>query len=351
MPRALVAKEDINVLNKIITKSQLAQWLTSISADRQLIAPVKMEQHISYGIITNLSLIDLSFNGPGNSLRQWFTPPTEQLFNFSKDADGKLSLKAAEVKVNPRIILGVRACDAMALTYMDKVYSFVPPKDGPYFARRENTVLVGLFCHEPEWSCFCGLVGEGPESTESLDLRLADLGDSYLAQTYTEAGEKLVSDSQYADASEAQLAQLQQMIAKSRASMDETLVRNPNWRQEWDEKLFGEFAERCLGCGICSFNCPTCHCFDMTDEVKGNSGSRNRSWDTCQFEKFTLMGQGHNPRPTRTSRTRQRVFHKFDYSIERYELLGCVGCGRCVSLCPVNIDMRQVLKQIQEGVK
>lgn len=335
--------------SKIIDKSQLAQWLTAISAKRQLIAPVKSDQQIKYSIVTDLAKIDLSFNGPGSSLRQWFTPPSEQLFSFVKGVDGRISLTAKEVTVTPRVILGVRSCDAKALLYIDEVYSKVPPKDGPYFARRENTVLVGLFCNSPEWSCFCGMVGNGPEDNAGLDLRLADIGDSYLAEAYTEAGEALLALGQFSDASEAQLAQMQQMIASARAGMDETLQRNPNWRQEWDEKLFGEFAERCLGCGVCSFNCPTCHCFDMQDNVTGNSGIRYRAWDTCQFEKFTLMGQGHNPRPTRTDRTRQRVFHKFDYSIERYEMLGCVGCGRCVSLCPVNIDMRVVLKQMQEG--
>ncbi len=345
-----MAKEDKDVQPRIIQKTQLAKWLADISKDRQLIAPVKTEQQIKYTQVKELSQVELGFNGPGSNLREWFTPHSEQLFTFNKGIDGKLTLNATQVKSPARIILGVRACDAAALKYMDTVYGFVPPKDGPYFARRENTVLVGLFCHQPEWSCFCGLVGDGPEAVTGLDLRLADLGESYLAEAFTTAGEALLASGDYAEATEAQLAQLQQMITKSREGMDESIRRNPNWRKEWDEKLFSEFAERCLGCGICSFNCPTCHCFDMVDEVKGNHGSRHRAWDTCQFEKFTLMGQGHNPRPSRTSRTRQRVFHKFDYSIERYQMLGCVGCGRCVSLCPVNIDMREILKQIQENV-
>ena len=336
---------------KYIKKSQFAQWLTSISAGRQLIAPVKTEQHYQYKLVKDHAQIDLGFNGPASNLRQWFTPHSEQLFSFQKGIDGKLSLQATEVPSSPRIILGVRPCDARALVYLDTVYSYVPPKDGPYFARRENTLLVGLFCNQPEWSCFCAMVGEGPESTESLDLRLADLGDGYLAEAYTEAGQQLIADSAYADATEAQMQQLLQMIAKARAGMDELIKRNPNWRNEWDEKLFADFAERCLGCGVCSFNCPTCHCFDIVDEVKGNSGNRFRAWDTCQFEKFTLMGQGHNPRPTRTDRTRQRVFHKFDFSMERYHILGCVGCGRCVAMCPVNIDMRDVLKQMQEAAR
>ena len=117
------------------------------------------------------------------------------------------------------------------------------------------------------------------------------------------------------------------------------------WRGRWSGRRRSGCAtrERCLACGACSFLCPTCHCFDIQDEVTAEGGVRFRCWDTCQFGEFTRMGAGHNPRPTQKERVRQRVSHKFKYLVEEFGRLGCTGCGRCVEACPVNIDIRSVL--------
>jgi sulfhydrogenase subunit beta (sulfur reductase) len=106
----------------------------------------------------------------------------------------------------------------------------------------------------------------------------------------------------------------------------------------------------CLRCGICTYLCPSCHCFDITDELESVSpprGKRVRTWDTCQFPDFTMHSSGHNPRPDKASRLRQRLFHKFQYFIEMYDQFQCVGCGRCISLCPVGIDIINVLDRVK----
>ncbi|HOC23304.1 MAG TPA: 4Fe-4S dicluster domain-containing protein, partial [Anaerolineaceae bacterium] len=113
--------------------------------------------------------------------------------------------------------------------------------------------------------------------------------------------------------------------------------------QIFDSSLWGEFAQSCLGCGICTFLCPTCFCFDIVDEAQRDE--RVRNWDTCMFRVYSLEASGHNPRPTRAERTRQRLMHKFSYWLEHADQFGCTGCGRCVRYCPVGLDIRAMIRK------
>ena len=110
----------------------------------------------------------------------------------------------------------------------------------------------------------------------------------------------------------------------------------------YESPLWERLGETCLNCGACTFCCPTCHCFDIQDETKADEGRRVRNWDSCMSALFTRHGSGHNPRGRKLDRVRQRFMHKFKYIPIKNQEIGCVGCGRCVRLCPVNIDVRQV---------
>ena len=118
--------------------------------------------------------------------------------------------------------------------------------------------------------------------------------------------------------------------------------------RSFENPIWQELTEKCLGCGVCTYLCPTCHCFDIVDETHASTGQRMRTWDSCQFPQFTLQASGVNPRATVKERFRQRVMHKFSYMIESYEQIGCVGCGRCVTECPVNLDIRHVVNSISK---
>ncbi len=109
-----------------------------------------------------------------------------------------------------------------------------------------------------------------------------------------------------------------------------------------------KMAAQCLSCGICTYVCPTCYCFTITDEIENLRGERLRSWDSCMFYHYTLEASGHNPRPSKLNRYRNRVGHKFSYIPEKYDgLIGCCGCGRCIRSCPVSIDIRQVVGSLE----
>ncbi|UCG91125.1 MAG: 4Fe-4S dicluster domain-containing protein, partial [candidate division WOR-3 bacterium] len=117
----------------------------------------------------------------------------------------------------------------------------------------------------------------------------------------------------------------------------------------FDGSYWETLHQKCLGCGICTYFCPTCHCFDINDEVIKSHGRRVRTWDSCMFPLFTLHASGHNPRPTKKERMRQRIIHKFNYSKKYYGKTFCVGCGRCIINCPVNVDVRRIVKEIMEA--
>jgi ferredoxin len=111
----------------------------------------------------------------------------------------------------------------------------------------------------------------------------------------------------------------------------------------FENEVWKAQSERCLGCGACAFVCPTCACFDIQEDAKGNTGNRIRCWDSCGFSLFTLHTSGHNPRPDQSARWRQRLMHKFSYMPDRLSVTGCTGCGRCSRACPVDMNIAEHL--------
>ncbi|MHB1458123.1 MAG: 4Fe-4S dicluster domain-containing protein [Armatimonadota bacterium] len=336
---------------KVISKQDVTAWIASLAAANELIAPVETDGAWRFLPVTDPSTVNLDGPYPSKgTLREHFMPETETLFEYTVSGQSA-ELTTEEPSVKGRIILGATACDAGSIRYVDAVYSNVKPLDTPYFDRRERTTIIGTFCGKPSWSCFCTEVNDFLRNPIEMDVYLTDIGEKYLAEGFSPKGEEILKAAQFTDASPAD-------IEAAESIKDAVITKLPapaNHAEEclsydWDHPVWQKLAQKCLGCGACAFLCPTCHCFDIQECSKGKKGSRFRCWDTCQFEKFTLMGHGHNPRPTRKERTRQRVFHKYNYSQERYGMLGCVGCGRCISVCPVNIDIHRVIHKLEEKV-
>jgi sulfhydrogenase subunit beta (sulfur reductase) len=346
-------------MEKILTKKALPQWLKKLSASK-VYYPAKdgdgRWNYVEVGGNHDISLDVLQTTLPPKKL---LFPQMEVFLEFAKTQKGDeetLEIKEILPGDESAVIFGVRPCEARAAWLLDKVFGgeFSDPY---YWKRRNQTTLVGLACNPPpSENCFCLSVEGSPHSENGLDILLTDLGDSYHVMTLTDKGEKLVAAAKdlFQDPKPADRKKVKAIHAESEKKIKRQLkdarAVAARLKDVFDSDLWDEESMSCLRCGICTYLCPSCHCFDITDELESVSpprGKRVRTWDTCQFPDFTMHSSGHNPRPDKASRLRQRLFHKFQYFIEMYDQFQCVGCGRCISLCPVGIDIINVLDRVK----
>ena len=333
---------------KIIKKQEILKLIDDFIKEYEVLAPVKKDGLVLFDKIESGRDALLDSKNPRNSPKGVLFPQSEILFNYRSKKD-TVDIEVPPIGDKPSLIFGVHPCDAMSFTTLKKVFDGTY-RDPYYLERKANTVVVSMGCKEPQPTCFCTSVGGGPFSSEGSDLLLVDIGDEYIVQIVSDKGEKVLEERGLEDAVEAKLALTEGVMEKAQASMGpglETEGLKEKLDNLFDDPVWQQLTEKCLGCGICTYLCPTCHCFDILDEAVGPEGKRIRIWDSCLFPLFTLQASGANPRPTVRERYRQRIMHKFSYLVEEHALIGCSGCGRCVTECPVNLDIRQVLNTIQ----
>ncbi len=316
----------------------------------EVFAPVKKGDTVRFEKIDDPSRATLDFSNTNVPPKELMFPETETLFRYrvvSTEIEPKVP--SDEEK---RVVLGIRPCDAMAFSIVDRLFGWDFP-DPYYQKRRENSILVGLACAEPCSNCFCTSLGGGPANEEPLDAILYDLGEFYYLKTITDKSEAFVSSAGDAleSAGDSERAQATELAGSAEKKIKRTIKTEgipEKLPSLYDHEFWTQYSNRCLGCGICTFLCPTCHCFDIQDEIEAFDGRRARMWDTCMFAEYTLHASGHNPRPTRKERTRNRISHKYSYFPTKFGVIACVGCGRCINFCPVNIDIIDVLQKSKE---
>jgi ferredoxin len=333
---------------KAIEKSKIPTLVKALTKEHEVFGPVKDKSLVSFEKVSSGKEIYLDFQNTRKSPKEVFLPQTEILFTY------KIEKKKVEIGEPPSlktkmVLLGVRPCDARGFVLLDKFFSSGEHEDFPYLKKRKNTTIVGLACNHPLSTCFCTSTGGSPSGKEGADLLLHDVDDKYLIETVTKNGEKLIGklpwlqDAQKADIEKARkLSEDAEKAIKSKVSIEGV---SEKLNGMFGDPLWDRIHQKCVGCGICTYLCPTCCCFDVLDE-ETEEGKRVRTWDSCQFPCFTLQGSGHNPRPTETERMRQRIMHKFNYFVKNFGESFCVGCGRCVRECPVNLDIREVIGEI-----
>jgi len=335
----------------IINKNDVAAFLDGLRAEYRVFAPAVTDGVGGYRILAAGG--DLAWGGVNTSRppKEILFPQSEKLYSYRLGADGVEIQPHYDVERN--IIFGIRPCDAKSFKHLDNVFLGQEYRDVYYQKRRENTLLIGMACLEPAGTCFCTWLGGGPFATDGLDLLWVDLGDRYLVQVLTPQGKALIEGRPFflpATEADRRAASAAEARAKDRMRPAPDLSQVKPWlAASFNASFWEHVCEKCIGCAVCSYLCPTCHCFDLSDEAAGSqalAGARVRTWDTCAFPLFTLQASGYNPRPTGKERFRQRIMHKFCYFAENWGEAACVGCGRCIINCPVNLDIREVLAQI-----
>ena len=284
------------------------------------------------------------------SPKDFFFPQTEDLMEFKTEGKS-IEIIDTRSETEDFVIFGVRGCDVKSFEILDKVF-LTEPCDSYYASKRKKGVIVSTACRRPSETCFCNVFGISPEEPGG-DVTTWKTEKEIFFRANTEKGEKLLE----------KIASLteecdEDAVAEQKKKISDIMERLPlkNLRTDsfgggktdelFDLPLWSEMSEACLGCGTCTFVCPTCQCYDIKDFSTGKGVIRYRCWDSCMYSDFTLMAHGNN-RLTQKERFRQRFMHKLVYFPENNDgVFGCVGCGRCLVKCPISMNIVKVMKKI-----
>ena len=453
------------MITRFITRNSIRELIPNLLTAFHVVAPVYSGNVTSFKRISSYEEIKWLDYNTDKPPKEFFLPPSDDIFQFQQHGK-KIVLTEPVNHHAPRIILGVRPCDAAALTVLDRVFT-EKGIDVLYTALRDNTLVIGQSCPKPGRDCFCTSVGISPDESRNMDIMLTDIGeDQFLVNLVSSKGEDFFSyfshffqESAEMSGSGYEPVQTREVAVylKKEKIFDVRVIKK--WLDtHFENPFWADIAARCIGCGACTFLCPTCHCFDFTDESVvqpidhrngGYKGVRRRIWDSCSFDHFTqtsfsgaasrtgaeaeagtgagvwtgaasrtragtgegdgagagtvtraragaeawagaqaglrvgtgagageqaglragtgagagagtragaeagawagaVSGAGHQRRTTQEQRFRQRIMHKFKYFVDLFQRVACVGCGRCRSLCPVGIDLVEVLETIHD---
>lgn len=328
---------------KVINKAKLPQALDLLSKDFRVLVPAKADAVTKFqpweaGV--ELFLDENTLLPPKDAL----FPQTEKMYKYK--VTGRRVEVLPEDEADQKLLLfAVRPCDVQSIKCMDYVFLTKGYEDNFYQRKRNGLVTVSLGCLKPAATCFCSSMGLDPARSADADIALFDLGDVFGLLPQTSAGEEVVAKlGGLLEEGQVQPPSGEDCRLKvDMAGVPEKLAKM------FEHSLWEKISRKCLGCGACTYLCPTCHCFDISVKNAGDSGFRFRCWDSCMFSEYTRMAGGHNPRPSKKERVRNRFLHKLQYFKERYGELLCVGCGRCMKKCPVNMDITSIISQIREA--
>lgn len=335
---------------KKISVNKLNDLFSKIAEAKALYMPIEKAGQVEFHKWDAEANVRLDALNTVKSAKDSFFPQSEDLMSFK--LKGKTIDIIPETEVaEPSVYFGVRACDIKGFEILDKVF-LSEPVDTYYAKKRESCVIISAACGNPAESCFCKAFGINA-SEPNGDVATWMTAETLYWKPLTEKGEELTKA--VADLLEdAKDSDIDAFVADSKKKIDALPYSNISLEAFKPEKLnelfksekWAELSKACLGCGTCTFVCPTCQCYDIRDFNTGDGIQRYRCWDSCMYSDFTRMAHG-NPRKTQLERFRQRFMHKLVYfpSNNNGEY-SCVGCGRCVRKCPINMNIIKVIKTL-----
>ncbi|MCK4538151.1 MAG: 4Fe-4S dicluster domain-containing protein [Candidatus Krumholzibacteria bacterium] len=336
-----------------IEKERIDEFIRALMETWSVYAPARDGKNTLFAPVEDPAGIDHGIFNTDKSPKEIFFPHSEVLFEFEGG-----EIKKVERDARPIAVWGLRGCDARSLRLLDKVFGSAWQKpdndmfEDPYWKEKyDDSIIFGTACNEPRSTCFCNWFGAGPHDGAGMDVKVVDTGEAFILDPVSEKGKKYIGSLKgWAEATKKDVTKMKAAAKEADKAMGEVFGMDGIQEKMADlflKPVWNDIGAKCVNCGACAFICSTCHCFDVQDEgKKGKKGKRIRIWDTCMFPIFTMEASGHNPRDMSKDRLRQRFMHKFSYFINNYDEHLCTGCGRCVIVCPVNLDIREVVREV-----
>jgi formate hydrogenlyase subunit 6/NADH:ubiquinone oxidoreductase subunit I len=362
----------------VVEREHLPQVLAYLSSNGyQVVGPTVREQAIVYDTLTSLDDLPIGYTdeqdggsyrlkrrhdealfgyavGP-QSWKKFLHPPSVRLWQASRTEHG-FQLASQQPETSKFAFIGVRSCELHAIAIQDRVFMHGEHTDPIYRARREQLCIIAVNCGQAGGTCFCVSMQSGPRASSGFDLALTEILNEqrhyFVVEVGSELGIEILNAVPYHEANQLDIERGEAIVASTAAhmgrSMDTTGIKNLLYRN-LDHPQWEKVASRCLTCANCTMVCPTCFCTTVEDttDLTGEHAERRRRWDSCFTMDFSYIAGG-SVRPSTKSRYRQWMTHKLASWIDQFGTSGCVGCGRCITWCPVGIDITEEVRAIRE---
>ena len=339
---------------KFVSESELKSFIDELASLYEVFAPIKKRGDYVFKQVFDCKEVDLEYTTTILPPKKYLLPPTEALMKLKPSGEADV----IEPKTNVRVLFGVHSCDLHGLMILDKVFidHFKLPQ---YVERRKNLLTIALTCLNPSTTCFCASMGTGPSPHQGYDLLITKIKDGFLIEFGSKKGNDLISlvqggrkciENDYRQKS-ALISEAEKMCRKEIKNVAELPEL---FERTIDHEVWERLGDIDLACCQCVMSCPTCYCFDIKDKLSLNTNEsiRYKEWDACITLEFSEVALGGNFRRARSARVRQFIGHNLGWggSTQYPDLKGkikCVGCGRCIKVCPVHIDLTEVVKELR----
>ena len=334
--------------------NELKPFLDTVAGQMDVYVPKKVDTHFVFEKYDPAAGSEVVFNNirACTPIKEFLFPLRELAAIFPEPLEPK--------DIRPFAVFGLKECDLRSIEILDKVFTEKEFEDPFYVRRREKMLIITSDCSEPAESCFCNVLGGHPFVQNGFDLNLARVSGGFTIETGSQKGEEFIKKNSQLftlvgqdqlNEREKNRIQTQKKLEQINADMKFDVPVNEIVANSQDSEVYDQEATTCVECQACTRVCPTCHCFYLFDTKQKDYFGKMKMWDSCMRLTYARVAGGENPRKVLGDRLRHRFMHKFSYFLDRYGIDMCVGCGRCVDAEAGEVDIRNVLKKLNEELQ